>query len=1252
MEPKTRRNPREDAGFFSLLLFWWMKDLLQIGKHRSLKDEDLYELSYRDKAEEIAEQIDDVWEQEMMDARKHGQRPKLWRAVIKMFSLQQYSFILVLKFTKVAMDFLLALLLWAFLHILKEDSRFHRKYAIFTIVSISAASLLRVFSHHHYEYQTKVMGMRLKVALVESVQKKILDTRRHACATQGHVQNLVSNDVQRMEDLIMMVSRMIVAPFTIMASFAFLWALNGWQSFTGACFIMVSMMTSIMMARKFKTLRKAQSIVTDKRLSVLYDIISGIRTVKIHAWEDKFMETVRRLRRKEMGLIRLRNVFYAVNTSMKGNVAVIATLISILTLIYSGKQMISQDVFSMSYIFVIFEMCLLVDVDNSFRYFLDANVSLTRIEQFLCTSDPSTDYSDLEQGYNNIDGFHFRKHNSIVFTNVSAAWSKEQQNVLSDIDLDLKANELVIVTGPVGSGKSSLLMAIQREIPLTSGETSCYGTMAYASQIPWIFSGTIRENIIFGKTFNEAKYRSILDICDLTKDIKQFPKGDLSTVGQRGIAFSGGQRARVGLARSVYSDADILLMDDPLSAVDAKVGQHIFDECICKELSGRLRVLVTHHLKYLQSADKIVVLQKGHIEAQGSYEDLKEKLLWTSETMATVGSETMATVGEQEAESAIITGTGPREMRGSNESLSDLTEKDEERLLGQVTYKLYWSFFRTGSAGMAIICFMLLYLSSKGLDLTPTWYLSQLVHMPLHQQKSAVTLGTYGGLVLGALFLSSICESFLYSYFQRSSRKLHAKMTEAVIKSPVLFFDRNPVGRILNKFSKDIGSVDDLLPKLFDSAAYFTIKTIGVLILTSISSYWFIIAFIPILVLFYYACCYYARTSRELKRMEAIRSSPVYAHISETMRGLEVIRTSQNELVFRNRMLRLLDEHTKAFFLVISTSNWFTQSIDLIGFLIVTATGIIGYLAIHDEAVIGMLITLTFTILGSIQFGLLMATEVENQMISAERVMTYTNLPPEPGYSRQKLPPENWPNLGIINFRDVSLQYIENGVKVLKEIDLLVKPNEKVGIVGRTGAGKSSLVSALMCMPEPHGKILIDGVDLGTINIQAARKTIAVISQDPVLFEGTLRRNLDPFNLFAEPDIWKALEEVQLKSKVEIIPNQLNFSIGEFGSGFSVGERQLLCLARALLQNCKILVMDEATANVDFKTDQLIQQVIRYKFTNCTVLTIAHRINTIMDYDTVIVMDNGLVVDHDTPAVLAGKPEGIFRSLLQTQRVT
>lgn len=301
---------------------------------------------------------------------------------------------------------------------------------------------------------------------------------------------------------------------------------------------------------------------------------------------------------------------------------------------------------------------------------------------------------------------------------------------------------------------------------------------------------------------------------------------------------------------------------------------------------------------------------------------------------------------------------------------------------------------------------------------------------------------------------------------------------------------------------------------------------------------------------------------------------------------------------------------------------------------------------------IGMLITLTFFILGSIQFGLLMATEVENQMISAERIMTYTSLPPEPGYDRQILPPENWPNLGMINFLDVSLQYIENGVKVLKKINLLVKPNEKVGIVGRTGAGKSSLVSAIMRMPEPHGKILIDGVDLASINIQAARKSIAVISQDPVLFEGTLKGNLDPFNIFEEQTIWKALEEVQLKSKVEMIPKQLDFSIGEFGAGFSVGERQLICLARALLQNCKILLMDEATANVDFKTDQLIQQVIRYKFTNCTVLTIAHRINTIMDYDTVIVMDNGHVVEHDTPAVLAGKADGIFRRLLQTQSLS
>ncbi|KAK3741179.1 hypothetical protein QZH41_012627, partial [Actinostola sp. cb2023] len=549
----------------------------------------------------------------------------------------------------------------------------------------------------------------------------------------------------------------------------------------------------------------------------------------------------------------------------------------------------------------------------------------------------------------------------------------------------------------------------------------------------------------------------------------------------------------------------------------------------------------------------------------------------------------------------------------------DLAEEDEDKAIGTVSWRLYWEYFRSGLPTILVVCLFLFFAAAQASPIIPTWWLKDMTKMTYQKQKSAIVLGIYGGLVGGSFIMAAISTILMFAALLRSSEKLHDKMTLAVLKSPVLFFDTNPVGRIMNRFSKDIGAMDDVLPFSFVTMEIIFFYSFGVLVLTGIVNYWLVIAVIPTLTMLFLLCRYYLKPARDVSRLEAILRSPVYAYISETMEGLEVIHSLQME-----------DRRVEKLYNILSLATCICCSTANVGFL----------LAYVISIVMRTSVVMHFSSL------------VETQMVSVERVKRYTTLSAEPGYERQGKAPRHWPDKGALSLQGVSMVYLEGGACVLKDITFDVKPQEKVGIAGRTGAGKSSLVAALLRMPDPQGHVVIDSVDLGTLNVQAARRSMAVISQNPVLFNGTLKHNLDPFHHFTEEQIWKALTEVQMKTRISKLDGLLEYHIGENGSGFSVGETQLLCLARALLQRCKILVLDEATANVDYKTDQLIQQVIREKFWNCTVLTIAHRLNTIMDYDRVLVLDRGHVVEYDNPTILASKCDGVFAQLLNTLDMT
>ncbi|XP_031568580.1 multidrug resistance-associated protein 4-like [Actinia tenebrosa] len=692
------KKPKEEAGFFSLLFLSWMNNLLYTGYKRPLQDNDLHELSDDHYAEEIAEQIDDAWEDEVMNAKNSGRQPRLWRAVLKIFPLQQYVLVLVLKFMHTAMGSIFPVLLWFYLRTLKEDFQHYQKYATLSAAGISVAVLIRVFAGKHHDLQTRSMAINLKVALIGLIHKK-----------SQQVTSKTSCDVQRMEDSYMVISSLIMTPFIIVMSLGVLLLFVGWQSLCGVILLLFFVILSFSMAKKYATLRRKQAELTDQRLGILNEIVSGIRAVKTYAWEQSFMNLIKVVRRKEIDYVVRKTIFYSLNNSAEDALNDVTTLIAIVALIYSGIHLFSYHIFTMATIFQNLANCMAYNIDYCYRYIQDIKISLQRIEKFLLEKDLDfeLELSPFEAS-DQVSGMTSNIDNYMILKGLSAAWSTSQQNVIHDITLKVSPHQLMVITGPVGSGKSSLLMAMQREIPITSGKISFHGKMAYVSQVPWTFSGTVRDNIVFGKTFDKMKYQRILDLSGLQKDMKRFPKGDLSMIGQRGVVLSGGQRSRVSLARAMYSEAEIVLLDDPLSAVDAKVGQQIFEKCVCEELSGSLRILVTHQLQYLPRADWIVIIKDGRIEDQGSYEKLKARGTIQQEHIIEVAASNNST-----ADRATFIRTSKQKEPDEKESC-DLVEEEEEKDIGHVTWRLYWSFFRTGSNSVSILSFAFFYLFVQG----------------------------------------------------------------------------------------------------------------------------------------------------------------------------------------------------------------------------------------------------------------------------------------------------------------------------------------------------------------------------------------------------------------------------------------------------------------------------------------------------------------------------------------------------------
>ncbi|XP_065919884.1 ATP-binding cassette sub-family C member 4-like isoform X2 [Dysidea avara] len=1087
------------------------------------------------------------------------------------------------------------------------------------------------------------------------------------------------------------------------------------------------------------------------------EIISGMRLIKMYAWEWAFHEYVKKIRKKESNIITKASMIRGLNYALFYSSLSLINFITFSTYAGVGNSLTPKKVFTAIALFTYIRLYCIQFFVLGLLSLSEVTVSIKRIEKLLLLPElgdtiPGTDSDPVKTTSRSCspnvmpslklvneevtnDSGHGSLSNGvtprIIVNNLTTSWTHDREKVvLKDINFSVdQSNRLLAVVGPVGSGKSSILQCLLRELEALDGSVDIEGSVSYASQDPWIFSGTLKENILFGQDYDEAWYDRVVECCSLVKDIDEMPFGDETLIGERGVNLSGGQKARVNLARAVYRDSDIMLLDDPLSAVDAAVSRHLFDGCICGVLADKLVILVTHQLQYAEHADRILVLKEGCVQGYGNYEELTSSGVDPTELFDDVEDNRKSTdlvvtdIVVEECDDVTEETDEEIERRSSHaqllpvektrrrvrsqhpeshpasldpfldqvslysvpslysivsnhdyiNSIRKTSQKnnvvpEEERAHGTISNKTYFKYIKEGGNTFITIIFVFIFIAAEISVVVADWWLSRWASQDgscspenknISLNTSAVTglttherIAIYGGIVGGLISIVIIRAILTFLTCLAAARNLHNKMFKSVLRTPILFFDTNPVGRVLNRFSADTGLLDNILPHILLDFFTFLLRIFAIVITACVANYWMAIPasiMVTVLVLFRH---FFLRTSRNVQRLEAIARSPLYSHISATIQGLSTIRAFKEQTNFLNGFHFYQNEHTKGWYLKITITRWFGLRIDLAGSLFLTFVMFVSIALADslDPALVGLSMVYAVTLIGRFQNCIRASAEVENLLVSVERVMAYGQLESEAELEtipHDKAPPLQWPDKGVIDLHNTKFKYAIDYPYVLKSISFRIESCEKVGIVGRTGAGKSSLLSALFRLAEPEGVFEIDGIQITDIGLHDLRKKMSIIPQDPVLFSGTVRYNLDPFNELKDHQLWDALEEVQLKEVISNLENGLESQVSEGGSNFSVGQRQLMCLARALLRRNKILVIDEATANVDLITDGIIQEMIRKKFNHCTILTIAHRLETIMDSDRVLVLSSGKVIEFDTPFNLLQKQQSVFHSMVK-----
>uniref|UniRef100_A0A2N9IYU1 ABC-type xenobiotic transporter n=1 Tax=Fagus sylvatica TaxID=28930 RepID=A0A2N9IYU1_FAGSY len=1260
-----RESIYSKATFVQLVTFAWLNPLFAVGFKKPLEPEEMPDVDIKDSAEFLSRSFNESLKQ--VRERDGTTNPSIYKAIY-LFIRKKAAINALFAVISAGASYVGPYLINDFVHFLTEKSTESLVSGYLLALAFLGAKMVETIAQRQWIFGARQLGLRLRAALISRIYKKglVLSSQSRQSHTSGEIINYMSVDIQRITDLIWYLNIIWMLPVQISLAIYVLHTNLGLGSFAALAATFIVMACNIPLTRIQKRYQSKIMEAKDSRMKATSEVLRNMKTLKLQAWDSQFLQRLESLRKIENSWI-WKSLRLSAFTSFIfwGS----PTFISVVT--FGGCMLMGIELTAGRVLSALATFRMLQDpifnLTDLLNVIAQGKVSADRITSYLQEDEIQKDAIE----YVPRDQTEF----DIEIDSGTFSWDLESSNpTLEGIRLKVKRGMKVAICGTVGSGKSSLLSCVLGEIQKLTGAVKISGTKAYVTQSPWILTGNIRDNILFGNQYDSAKYNRTVQACALTKDFELFSCGDLTEIGERGINMSGGQKQRIQLARAAYQDADIYLLDDPFSAVDAHTGTQLFEECLMGILKDKTILFVTHQVEFLPAADLILVMQNGRIAQAGRFEELlKQKIGFevlvgahseALESILTVENSSRTSQSPTADDESNADSTTNAELlhtqHDSEHNLSlEITEKggklvqDEEREKGSIGKDVYWSYLTTVKGG-ALIPFIILAQSSFQVLQVASNYWMVWASPPTSKAEPKLAMNyillVYVLLAVGSSLCVLVRATLLALAGLWTSQKLFTNMLHSILRAPMAFFDSTPFGRILNRASTDQSVLDLELAGKLGWCAFSIIQILGTIAVMSQVAWEVFVIFIPVTAICIWYQQYYIPTARELARLAGIERAPILHHFAESLSGAATIRAFDQEDRFIDGNISLVDNHSRPWFHNVSAMEWLSFRLNLLSnfvfafslFLLVTLPeGVI------NPSIAGLAVTYGINL--NVQQASIIwnICNAENKMISVERILQYSNITSEAQLViEESRPPNNWPEVGTICFKNLQIRYAEHLPSVLKNITCTFPGRKKVGVVGRTGSGKSTLIQAIFRVVEPReGSIIIDDVDICKIGLHDLRSRLSIIPQDPAMFEGTVRTNLDTLQQYSDSEIWEALDKCQLGHLVRAKEEKLDSTVIENGENWSVGQRQLFCLGRALLKKSSILILDEATASVDSATDGVIQKIISQEFKNRTVVTIAHRIHTVIDSDLVLVLRR--IAEYDTPGKLLERPDSFFSKLIK-----
>ncbi|CAG9854959.1 unnamed protein product [Phyllotreta striolata] len=1238
----TKKNPRERANCFSLITFWYITDLIKKGYYKkTIEEDDLYEVTKRCESKTCGDRI----EEEYRKQKTGGKPPSLFHVLYKIYGFRYLLWgitqLIAELINRIMQPNAVSNLVYYFTPGQTKMTKFD---AILNAGMLLFANLYQKMYFHNYDLFLNLIGIEVRTSLCSFLFRKVLKLSPAAVsqANLGNVVTLITKDVQQIKRTIFIFNDSWVFTLTVCTTCFLLYLKIGAVSLIASGVFICAIPLEVLIGKFINKLRTETCEKTDQRLQLTQEILTAIKIIKMYAWEEFFERKIDSARRKEVAKMLI--VFY-----LRMILMLIGTIVSkiglyllIMGYIWMDEPTDASVVFFITAHFETLRIYFAHLLPSSFGKIAEFSTTLSRINKVLQTEEINTD-----------NDFSNTPTPSIHLDNVTIAI--DDKEIIKNIYFNAITG-LTLITGKVGSGKSLLLKTMLQEYPLKGGTLRVEGKISYASQNPWLFPSTIKQNILFGEKFDANRYAEVLRVCALKYDLNLFEKGDETILTDNGQNLSKGQQARVNLARAVYKQSDIYLLDDCLSALDAHVRNFIYNECIKNFLSSKICLLITQDESKFDRED-VFAMNDGVLQKYSSDNSIKD-----SSELRDLNESSPEEIGFSEFES--------HETDELLETEQTVHENiyEEQLKQGGVDAMVYKKYISHGGGLLILLMNLLLIGFNQASDsycekLLSVWsdekqrVLNLQINITISSTNSselrdaletadsraASTFRTYTIMLAVAVVLELVRTYTFLDFCRRASIRIHESMVRTVLHAAVTFFDSHFIGNILNRFSQDITNVDENLP--FElSGSLGVLFSVGgaVALLVSVNPYFLIYALLLFCTYLIYSKIYLP-IARNLQRLEASTRSPMIGHLNAALEGATTIRAFRAENLVINEYEKRQDVFTSAHYTLMNFQYAFAFFMQTMAAAMVTMVVSTFILFDTDASAgnIGLGLMQVLSLGSLVQTTLKSWADLESTMTATERALEYTGIKTE---SKKGTISNNWPNKATIKYENVSLSYNANEI-VLDELNFSVDSKEKIGIVGRTGAGKSSIVSTIFRLYDVEGTILIDGVNIGSLPLEFLRRNLAIIPQDPVLFSGSIRSNLDPFRKSTDEELWTVLERTHLKRFIARLDADAR------ASNFSLGQKQMVCVARAILADARIVVLDEATANLDPDTERLIRRTISENFAECTVLIIAHRLETVLECDKIMVLDRGRIVEFDQPGVLLQDNNGWLSRMISRDDV-